>query len=145
MEANFKLGLDVHGVVDDMPGFFSFLSESFINNGGEVHIITGGHWDKELESYLESKGIKWTHSFSVYDYLKENGYKRTGKILFPDGTTQTKFESKDWDMVKAKYCRENNISLHIDDTLIYNEFFTTPFSKLWTHDQKEKISHKILD
>ena len=26
----FKLGLDIHGVVDSMPDFFSFLTDSFI-------------------------------------------------------------------------------------------------------------------
>ncbi len=44
----FKLGLDIHGVVDAMPDFFSFLTDSFIKNGGEVHIITGGRWDSEV-------------------------------------------------------------------------------------------------
>ena len=28
----FKLGLDVHGVVDAMPEFFAFLTDSFIKN-----------------------------------------------------------------------------------------------------------------
>lgn len=70
---NYKLGIDVHGVADSMPDFFSFLSESFIKNGGEVHIITGGSWTKELESDLIRLGIKWTHYFSVYDYLVNSG------------------------------------------------------------------------
>ena len=29
----FKLGLDIHGVVDAMPKFFSFLTDSFVKNG----------------------------------------------------------------------------------------------------------------
>lgn len=37
-----KLGLDIHGVINTMPEFF--LADSFIKNGGEVHIITGGSW-----------------------------------------------------------------------------------------------------
>ena len=56
----FKLGLDIHGVVDAMPDFFSFLTDSFIKNGGEVHIITGGRWDVEFEKQLNDFGIKWT-------------------------------------------------------------------------------------
>ena len=68
--SSFKLGLDIHGVVDSMPEFFSFLTDSFIKNGGEVHLITGAHWDEEFEKQLNELGIKWTHNFSVYDYFE---------------------------------------------------------------------------
>ncbi len=141
-DSKFKLGLDIHGVVDAMPEFFSFLTDSFIKNGGEVHVITGGHWDKSFENQLNDLGVKWTHKFSVYDYLIESGVKITGEIQFPDGTIQKKFEDGAWDSVKANYCKENNITLHIDDTLIYNDFFTTPFARLWSHNNKPKSSHK---
>jgi hypothetical protein len=140
--AKFKLGLDIHGVVDSMPEFFSFLTDSFIKNGGEVHIITGGQWNEDFESLLNNLGVKWTHKFSVYDHLIETGSTIIGEIQFPDGTIQKKFENGAWDDVKANYCRENNISLHIDDTLIYNNFFTTPFARLWTHTNNPKSTHK---
>ena len=137
-----KLGLDFHGVIDALPEFFAFLTDSFIKNGGEVHILTGGHWNDEFENQLKSLGIKWTHKLSVYDYLIEKETGVVGEIQFPDGTIQKKFEDGAWDKVKAEYCRQNKISLHIDDTLIYNDFFTTPFSRLWSHNQKPKASHK---
>ena len=54
--SSFKLGLDIHGVVDSMPEFFSFLTDSFIKNGGEVHLITGGHWDEEFERQWAKTG-----------------------------------------------------------------------------------------
>jgi len=127
----FKLGLDVHGVVDSMPEFFSFLSESFIKNGGEVHIITGGSWTNELQNQLKSYGIEWTHYFSVYDYMIENSYKYSGEIIFGDGTVQKRFNDSDWNKIKAQYCSKNNISLHIDDKIVYNNSFETPFCKLW--------------
>jgi hypothetical protein len=127
----FKLGLDVHGVIDSIPNFFSFLSESFIKNGGEVHIITGGSWSENLQKQLNSYGIKWTHHFSVYDYMLENNYKYSGNITFNDGTVQKRFNDSDWNKVKAEYCNKNNVSLHIDDKIIYNANFETPFCKLW--------------
>lgn len=142
MSGKFKLGLDIHGVVDAMPEFFSFLTDSFIKNGGEVHIITGGRWDIEFEKQLNDFGIKWTHKFSVYDYLKESDAEVIGKVQFPDGTIQKKFKNEDWDMVKGQYCRDNGIDLHIDDTLIYNNFFSTPFARLWTHSGQAKAPHK---
>ena len=138
----FKLGLDIHGVVDAMPEFFSFLTESFIKNEGEVHIITGGRWDVDFEKQLNDFVIKWNHKFSVYDYLKESDYEVIGKVQFPDGTIQKKFKNEDWDSVKGRYCKENGIDLHIDDTLIYNNFFSTPFARLWTHSGQSKSPHK---
>jgi len=137
-----KISLDIHGVIDSMPELFSFLSESIVNNGGEVHIVTGGRWDEKLEKQLIKLNIKWTHKFSVYDYLKENGAEQNGKIQFPDGTVQRKFNDEDWDKVKSDYCREHKISLHIDDTLAYNNYFTTPFARLWSHSGQSKSSHK---
>ena len=140
--SKFKLGLDIHGVVDAMPEFFSFLTDSFIKNGGEVHIITGGKWDKEFENLLNSYGVKWTHKFSIYDYLVENNYEKTGEVQFPDGTIQSKFKNEDWDSVKGVYCADNNITLHIDDTMIYNDYFKTPFARLWTHNNNPKSPSK---
>ena len=140
-ESKFKLGLDIHGVVDAMPETFAFLTKSIIESGGEVHIITGGSWNDELEFQLKNLNIKWTHSFSVYDHLIENNTSIIGEIQFEDGTIQKKFEGGAWDKVKGKYCADHKISLHLDDTLIYNDFFTTPFARIWTHNGKAK-SHK---
>jgi len=140
----FSLGLDFHGVVDSLPDFFSFLTDSIVKNGGNVHIITGGSWDSKLEEQLNTFGINYTHKFSVYDTLLNNGTKIVGKIEFPDGTFQNKFENGSWDAIKANYCKENNINLHIDDTLIYNDFFETPFCRFWSHNNKPKASHKDL-
>jgi hypothetical protein len=138
----FKIGLDLHGVIDSLPDFFGFLTQSVIKNGGEIHILTGGSWNSELESQLSNYGIVWTHSFSVYDHLINSNTPTTGEIKFPDGTIQKKFVGDDWDKAKGDYCKENGISLHIDDTLIYNDFFTTPFCRLWTHNNKPKAPHK---
>ena len=142
MSKNFKLGLDLHGVIDSIPDEFKFLSNAIVSAGGEVHILTGGSWTDELENQVISYGIRWTHKFSVYDHLIEIDSNTIGEIQFPDGTIQKKFEDGLWDHVKADYCKKHNISLHIDDTLIYNDFFQTPFARLWSHNQKPKASHK---
>ncbi len=120
----FKIGIDVHGVITKMPEFFKFLTESIIKNGGECHIITGGSW-VEVESELKSYGVSWTHYFSIYDYLLETEVSE-GKFKFSDGTIQEKFDDRLWNSAKAKYCNDNNITLHIDDTEIYSEAFKTP-------------------
>ena len=140
-KSKFSIGLDVHGVIDALPEFFSFLTDSFVKNGAEVHIITGGEWSEKLEQQLS--GIKYTHKFSVYDHLLKTA-ETLGEIQFPDGTIQKKFDDKLWDSTKAQYCKDNNISLHIDDTLVYNEYFSTPFCRLWSHNGKQKASHKDI-
>ena len=132
IESKFKLGIDVHGVIDDLPEAFSFLTESIISSGGEVHIITGGSWTDELSKYVEKTGVKWTHYFSVYDYLINSSEEINGIYKFSDGTTQKKFNDVIWNRVKGDYCQKNNISIHIDDTLICGDYFKTPFAKLFT-------------
>lgn len=122
---NFKIGLDFHGVIDTID--LSFLSESIIKNEGEVHIITGGSWTEELENQIKEYGVKWTHFFSVYDYLMKSNIETIGEFSFPDGTIQERFPSNIWDKVKGDYCYKNNISIHIDDTKPYGDFFKTPF------------------
>lgn len=139
-----KLSLDIHGVVDAMPDFFSFLSAAIVNSGGELHILTGGEWNDDFEKMLNDLGIKWTHKFSVYDHLKEGDYEVIGQVQFPDGTIQKKFKNEDWDRIKGEYCKEREIDLHIDDTLAYNDYFTTPFCRLWSHNNKPKASHKDI-
>ena len=136
-----KLGLDIHGVIDSNPKSFAFMSQSVISNNGEVHIITGGSWTSELEEQLKGYGIKWTSHFSVYDYLLESGIDSIGTIQFPDGTIQKKFDYHLWDTIKAGYCKSNNIDLHIDDTEVYSNYFTTPFLLYKSSEDFEKISH----
>ena len=48
MSKIFKLGLDLHGVIDSIPNEFKFLSNAIVSSGGEVHILTGGSWTDEL-------------------------------------------------------------------------------------------------
>lgn len=128
--SKFKLGLDIHGVIDKYPKEMSFLSNSIILSGGEVHIITGGSWNEELESLLKSSGIEWTKIFSVYDHLISIGEGMDGLHTFKDGKTQRRFDSDIWDKAKGEYCEKNNISLHIDDSSLYGSYFTTPFAKM---------------
>ena len=136
-----KLGLDIHGVIDSNPESFAFMSQSVITNNGEVHIITGGSWTTDLEEQLKGYGIKWTSHFSVYDYLVDSGIDSIGTIQFPDGTIQKKFDYHLWDTIKAGYCKSNNIDLHIDDTEVYSNYFTTPFLLYKSSEDFEKISH----
>lgn len=142
MKWKFKLGIDVHGVIDAIPKEMAFLTEAIISAGGEVHVLTGSTLDAKTYSELEKSGVKYTHVFSVYDNLVFNGKPSHGEIVFPDGVRQLKFSDDDWDRVKGDYCARHRISLHMDDTLAYNDHFLTPFARVWTHNGKVKASHK---
>jgi len=126
----FKLGLDIHGVIDKYPKEMSYISSAIILSGGEVHIITGGSWNKELDDLLKKLNIKWTKIFSIYDHLVKIGEETDGVHTFPNGKIQKKFKSEIWDKAKSEYCLFNNISIHIDDNSLYGSFFKTPFAKM---------------
>jgi len=120
---NFKLGLDIHGVIDCCPSLFSELSRRVLEKGGEVHIITGAHMTEVLKDKLKQQyRIEWTHLFSIADYHKEIGTK----VWYDDKNTPW-METLTWDRTKGNYCLEHDIDLHIDDTERYRRYFLTPF------------------
>lgn len=135
-----KIGLDLHGVMSDLPTTFKFLGESILKNSGEVHIITGTVRSKaqeELKSLGFVKGRHYSTLFCIVDHMVSSGAKSRGiHPVFKN----PEFDDDAWDKVKGDYCRANNISLHIDDSLAYAEHFTTPFARLWTKTDTPKIN-----
>jgi hypothetical protein len=134
----YKIGLDFHGVISDMPEFFSFFTNVMVNAGCEIHILTGGFTDTDLQ-LLKDKDIKYTHLFSIIEYHRAKGTPTYGK--------HPKFgfdmiSDDEWDRTKGEYCKEHNIDFHIDDTLLYNKFFETPFCRFWSHNNHGKPLHK---
>jgi len=140
----FKLGLDLHGVIDDMPEEIVFLANAVLAAGGEVHIITGGSINANTVEKLEKLNVNYSSLFSVYDYLVTIEAESTGIIEFPDGERQLKFKDEEWNKVKGDYCKKNQISLHLDDTLVYGDHFTTPFARVWTKDKTSRKTHRIV-
>lgn len=133
-----KLGLDIHGVLDHNPELFLRIAAEY----DEVHIITGGSFtntkynlEKQLyqisDEFYAGDGDPnpnsfkwWTHQFSVFDYLLEIGAK-TNEELEID--SHYPFPDEVWNSVKAEYCRQHKIDLHVDDMQQYLEYFTTPY------------------
>ena len=52
----YKLGLDLHGVTDKVPDFFSILTKLLVENGHEVHLMTGEHEGPLLDEQIEECG-----------------------------------------------------------------------------------------
>lgn len=132
-----KIGLDLHGVITDMSEFFKYMCNYRFK---EVHIITGGSIKKakqELTILGWIEGEHYTHLFSILDYHIEQG---TPQVGYNEEFDNPEFDDEVWDRTKADYCREHDIDLMIDDSMIYEQYFTTPFARLWTKTGTPKIN-----
>ena len=117
-----KIGLDIHGICDANPEFFSELSRLFVNAGHEIHIITGRRVSDGAIEEIESLGLSYTHFFSISDYHVEIGTK-----VWEDDENNPWLEGELWDRTKGDYCAKHQIDFHIDDTERYGDYFKTTF------------------
>ena len=115
-----KIGIDYHGVVTANPDFFAQFSSAALNSGHEILIISGGS-KKDVEKYLHEHNIAYSDIFSLLDYFNAKGLV----TFYPDGSFFVQNEL--WNKAKAKYCLENDIAVHIDDSMLYGAYFQTPF------------------
>lgn len=132
-----KLSLDLHGVISDIPDTIRFLARAVIQAGGEVHVLTGTTLEKAETELQELNFTEYTHLLSIPDYHTQKGSKILGiHPVFKNN----EFSDEDWDRTKGDYCREHEIDLHIDDSIIYKDHFTTPFARLWTLTNTPKLN-----
>lgn len=121
----FKIGLDVHGVIDRHPELFAFISQALVAAGAEVHIITGPEHSAEFEKQIRDWGIAFTNFCGIVDYCAAKGIEVTW-----DERGHGWVREEAWDTAKAEYCAVNGIDLHIDDSETYGRHFTTPYLQL---------------
>ncbi|MFA6158371.1 MAG: hypothetical protein WC763_01975 [Candidatus Paceibacterota bacterium] len=132
MNQRIKIGLDLHGVVDTRPDFFKTLTKLLVDNGHEVHIITGAKSEAEM-ARIRELGISFTHLFSITDH-----HIKAGTALRWDEKGDPHLDPYLWDKTKAEYCKEHSIDLHLDDSDTYGYFFKTPYGRFHSKD-----SHRI--
>lgn len=118
-----KFGLDIHGVSDTNPKFFSEFSALMVANGHEIHVITGPKFEK-VEQTLKDAGIKFTHFFSIVEEEEKNGV-----TIRYDENGDPFMDAEIWNRSKAKYCKLHGIDLHFDDSDKYGEHFKTPYAR----------------
>ena len=129
MVFSLRIGIDFHGVISENPAYFRDFSSAAYERGHTIYIISGGPYSVE-KGLLDMWGIRYTEIFSMLDYFARRGqveYFANGNFKVPDCL---------WDEIKGKYCRDNGIDIHIDDTLQYSKNFSTPFC--W-YKQKENL------
>lgn len=114
---SFKVGIDVHGVIDTFPNDFKRLSNALLDAGHEVHIVTGLKYDGHIQEELDKAGIRYSHYFSIVDQLESDGID----IKWVDGLPWA--PDKEWNEAKAKYCESVHMDLMIDDSYVYRDTF----------------------
>lgn len=115
-----KIGIDIHGVIDHNPKFFSRLTKLLKKKKCEIHVITGARSPEK--KVLEKYNIKYDHFFSILDYHTE-----IGTDIHVDEKGEEWILDEKWDRTKADYCKDQNIDIHIDDTQKYGNYFETGF------------------
>lgn len=121
-----KFGIDVHGVVTKYPKFFQTFIKKLLENGHEVHIITGSQNNTKLHEELAACGLEVvTQVFSVSDYLIKQGHE----VRWSDPNNPW-FEKEVWDKAKGEYCEREEIDLHMDDSKSYGQYFKTPYMRI---------------
>ena len=132
----FKLGIDIHGVIDHNPAFFTMLTKILKGHEEiEVHVITGGRYVEEAEK-LKEWGIEYDEFFSIYDY-----HHAMGTDTWYDDKGLERMDDEDWDSTKGDYCYREDITIMIDDTAKYGLFMpsTTHFYHYNTTSKRDKF------
>lgn len=130
-------GFDIHGVLTSNSSYFRKELNSLLRGGNNVHIITGSPYEKAIEELTYSgfkKGIHYTHFFSILDYHKSIGTH----ITYIDG--KPFIDDELWNSCKAQYCKEHNIDLHVDDSDVYGDYFSTPYSKYDSKGRRDRVA-----
>lgn len=122
-----KIGLDIHGVIDSDPVRFIELAREVKEDGGNIYILTGRPIDENLMQELNQCGFAkdlYDAIFSIQDSLDANKVE----VLGLDKYGRNHYPEELWNSAKAKFCSTWKIDLHIDNSIEYGPYFSTPFA-----------------
>ena len=118
-----KIGLDFDGVINLYYGILGPLTRLLVKNGNEVHILTGNRGTQQFLRDLKSKyKIVYTHFYSISDYHRMIGTPMTGY-----DQNNPWIDDDVWNRSKGIYAKQHSLDLHFDDSLIYGDYFETPY------------------
>ncbi len=126
-----KFSNDIHGVIDDLPEAFVAINNALFDAGHEIHIITGSRKTESIINALAKLGIKYHYFFSISDYCKQTGIEVTD-----DSKGDPWVDEETWNKTKGDYCAKVGIDLHFDDSDVYHKYFTTPYARVFTKNNK---------
>ena len=128
-----KIGLDYHGVIDINLKYFAEFCTKAKQRKHLIYIITGGPKVK-VDYNLKINQIPYDTCFAISDYYQAlNKIIQTddGKLIIPDNL---------WNIAKADFCRRSQINIHIDDSLKYINWFSTPYCYYNKNNNKGYLS-----
>lgn len=114
----FIVSLDIHGVIDSDPPFYSYLTKSIIEYGNDLLILTGSRINAKLIDQLKYYDIQWTDLISITDYNINRGVL----VTYTDENNPW-MEETTWNSTKAIICKEKGVLIHVDDTPEYGIWF----------------------
>jgi len=115
-----KLGLDLHGVIDAAPKFFSALTDVLLSKGHEVYIITGREDCYKLRQEISDCGMVYSGILSITSYQKALG---TPVQYLNGDQAQPIMDPAIWNVSKAALCATASIDIMIDDSTLYEPYF----------------------
>jgi len=113
-----KIGIDIHGVITAYPEDFSEIIDRLMNNGHEVHIVTGARLSSRLIKNLLQLNVRWSSMFSIVSYHEAIGTKVTY-----DNCGRPWMDEQAWIETKGLYAKNIGLDYHIDDSEIYGKYF----------------------
>ena len=137
----FKLGLDVHGVIDEDPIFFSELSMTMRERSAKTLIVTGREVGEELKEELDYYKIVYDDILSITTYQKCLG---TPVSYLDDRKSQPIMDPEIWNPTKAALCASAGIHIMVDDSPIYGKFFSDVKTQYIMYTPEVKEFLKIL-
>jgi hypothetical protein len=115
------ISIDLHGVITKNPDFYCQLVVSMIKNGNKVYLLTGSTiYNAKCE--LEKLGLRcniFTGILSIPQFLEDTGVP----VIYENGNPIA--DVLDWDTAKSKICNIYEIDIHIDDSDVYGQYFTS--------------------
>jgi len=136
-----KLGLDVHGVINEDPEFFSNLSDVMFKQGHSVFIITGQEKTPVFVEEIKRYKIRYTDILSITTYQKILG---TPITYLDDRKSQPIMDPEIWNPTKAALCATIGIDIMVDDSLIYGKYFRDIKTQYITYTPAVKEFLKLL-
>lgn len=115
-----RLGLDLHGVIDAAPIFFSELSRMLLQRKHDVYIVTGREDCHELRQELSDCDMLYSGILSITSYQASQG---TPIAYLDDRKSQPLMDPKVWNPTKAMLCATAGIDIMIDDSSLYEPYF----------------------
>lgn len=116
-----KIGIDLHGVIDNDPMLFKKLLTILCLQDREVYIVSGPPKEEilaELNALGFEEELHYKEIHSIVDFLKESGVE-----MWQDERGRWWSNNEDWLSSKAKICDGLSLEYMLDDKEMYRPAF----------------------